>query len=235
MRLVRSAVAPFLIACAAGLVPLAAADAIVVNADSTVDIAGQVRVAATMQALNVLATHAPIAVTAATTLTTTAAGKLHTIAGTSADYAITLPAASAVPAGSLIGFAVSPWASANKQYAITPAGTELIDGRGALKLIHTNTLVLMSSATGWVSLVKTLDTSWVPCAPTINAVTTAPTKGATRSEKAAWRRQGANLEYLFSFEQTSAGTAGSGIYLYPIPIGSIDTSLCVAGTGAAGA
>ena len=64
---------------------------------------------------------------------------------------------------------------------------------------------------------------WQDFTMTIGAVTTAPTKGATSVDKAQWRRVGSDMEIRYDYKQTGAGSAGSGIYLFPIPSGySID-------------
>jgi hypothetical protein len=60
----------------------------------------------------------------------------------------------------------------------------------------------------------------------IKGVTTNPTYGATTVNKAQWRRVGGDMEITWTFHQNTAGTAGSGAYLFDISqLGlSIDTS-----------
>lgn len=68
-------------------------------------------------------------------------------------------------------------------------------------------------------------TDWVSYSLTIGATTTPPTKGTTVRDQAIWRRIGDSLEFQYNFEQSAAGTSGSGTYLFPLPSGlSIDTS-----------
>lgn len=58
---------------------------------------------------------------------------------------------------------------------------------------------------------------------TIGATTTAPTLGTTPVNNAQWRRVGDCMEVRYDFQQSTAGTAGSGNYLFPLPAGySID-------------
>jgi hypothetical protein len=68
-------------------------------------------------------------------------------------------------------------------------------------------------------------TDWVSYNLVIGATTTAPTPGTVNVNQARWRRVGDSMEIIYNFEQGSAGTAGSGDYLFPLPTGySVDTS-----------
>lgn len=62
-------------------------------------------------------------------------------------------------------------------------------------------------------------TDWTDYPLTIGAVTTPPTLGTTTINKAQWRRVGGDMEIKFDLRQTTAGTAGSGDYLFPLPSG----------------
>lgn len=69
-------------------------------------------------------------------------------------------------------------------------------------------------------------TAWQAYALTIGAVTTPPTKGTIARDVASWRKVGANMEIMYTFRQSTTGTNGTGIYLFPIPAGyTIDTAL----------
>ncbi len=78
------------------------------------------------------------------------------------------------------------------------------------------------------------DYEWSTCSITIGAVTTPPTLG-TNTTTCKQRRVDDSMEIMYTLSQTSAGTAGSGIYLFPIPNGlSIDTNkVTVTTTGSA--
>ncbi len=52
---------------------------------------------------------------------------------------------------------------------------------------------------------------------TIGATTTPPTLGTVAFNEARWRRVGDCMELFYNLSMTSAGTAGSGLYLFPIP------------------
>lgn len=54
---------------------------------------------------------------------------------------------------------------------------------------------------------------------TITATTTNPTKGTMAIDKVYWLREGAKGSFIYKYEQTSVGTAGSGDYLYSLPNG----------------
>lgn len=68
-------------------------------------------------------------------------------------------------------------------------------------------------------------TDWTDYTMTIGATTTPGVKGTPITvDKAQWRRNGSNMEIRYDFNQTGAGTAGTGTYLFPLPFGSIDTT-----------
>ncbi len=159
---------------------------------------------------------------------------LHYVTGTSANYDITLPAASS-NSGKSIAFTVGSWANANKTYRLDAGvGVEIAGRTRYLTLLHTNVVVLYSDGTRWLPLVLNLDTPWVDGgAMTIGAVTTPPTKGTgTTYDKVYWRRSGAELEARYEYRHTVAGASGSGDYLYSIPVGAIDTTKVTSDSGA---
>jgi len=61
--------------------------------------------------------------------------------------------------------------------------------------------------------------NWTPFTMTIGATVTAPTKGTIVNDKAQWRRVGECSEISYSYKQSTVGTAGSGLYLFPLPPG----------------
>lgn len=75
---------------------------------------------------------------------------------------------------------------------------------------------------------------WVAYTPTITGVTTNPTLG-TNTQAGYYRRVGDSLEIRYDLHQSTAGTAGSGHYLFSLPSGlTIDTSKLKATAGADG-
>jgi len=77
-------------------------------------------------------------------------------------------------------------------------------------------------------------TDWISYTLAIQAVSANPTTGTIIRNNARWRRVGDSMEISFEFEQSTAGTAGTGTYLFPLPSGySIDTSkIHLSGTSA---
>jgi microcystin-dependent protein len=60
---------------------------------------------------------------------------------------------------------------------------------------------------------------------TIGATTTPPTKGTIVQDIATWTRRGDKMAWNYRYKQSSAGGAGSGSYLFPLPSGfTIDTT-----------
>lgn len=67
--------------------------------------------------------------------------------------------------------------------------------------------------------------AWQTYPMTIGAVTTPPTKGTIVFDVAAWRKVGKNMEITYTYQQSTAGGAGNGIYLFSLPPGyTIDTT-----------
>ncbi len=144
-------------------------------------------------------------------------------------FTVDLPAPAASPGG-VIAFKVLPYAVANGQYFIrSPAGA--IDASTALgiALLHGNTLQVFSDGSQWRVLSSSLNTAWIVYPQQIQGVGAAPTRPATYTEKAAWRRSGEDLEMRYFHQQNAPGAAGSGTYLYVLPIGSVNTALCAMG------
>lgn len=74
-------------------------------------------------------------------------------------------------------------------------------------------------------------TAWRTFTPTLDGSTTNPTKGTTAVDNGQWRRVGKNMELMWNYRQTGAGSAGSGDYLMLIPGGyTIDTNILPAST-----
>lgn len=73
---------------------------------------------------------------------------------------------------------------------------------------------------------------WQQYTVNITATITNPTKGATIFiDRGMWRRVGDSMEIRYDYSQTSAGTSGSGVYLFNIPPGyTIDSSKIFVGT-----
>lgn len=168
------------------------------------------------------------AISNATALTISAAGaatanRVHVVDGTAGDYDITLPVAPA--AGTVVGFLVREYAAASKQFRLNAGAAVIICGRTQyLTLLHTNVALLRWDGTRWQALVLDTDTPWIDGGVmTITATTTAPIKGtAGGKDNMWWRRVGKNLECLYRYKQTAAGTAGSGAYIFAFPIGAAD-------------
>lgn len=83
---------------------------------------------------------------------------------------------------------------------------------------------LLSKLTGQAQVVPVMGPN-TPYSLVVGAVTTPPTFGTVVSN-AYWTREGTTSCIEVNIAQSTAGTAGSGTYLFPLPAGqSIDTSL----------
>ncbi len=77
-------------------------------------------------------------------------------------------------------------------------------------------------------------TPWQSTAITITSTGVSPTKGTIVRDKIYWRRVGDNMEIRLDYEQSTAGTDGSGTYLFEIPDGkTIDGTKAGIGTSTA--
>lgn len=79
-----------------------------------------------------------------------------------------------------------------------------------IQQLPTNTVVRAEDATV---------VEWTDFPMTIGGTTTAPTKGTTTVDRAQYKVVGKTLHVRYDFEQSGAGTAGSGNYLFPLPAG----------------
>ena len=90
-----------------------------------------------------------VAITAATTLTSTAFGKYYVVSGTSADYTVTLPAA-AGNNGKIISIRIA--GDATKLFTIDGNSTELIDGEQTRVMWAGESAVLLCDGSGWTKI-----------------------------------------------------------------------------------
>ena len=82
-----------------------------------------------------------------------------------------------------------------------------------------------TTAAHW-DVIGTITSDWKEFTSVFAGETTNPTKGTIDYDKAFWRRVGDSMEIRFSYRHTTAGTAGSGIYLIKLPSGfTINSSL----------
>lgn len=123
------------------------------NLNATIDAKGRITTAASGAAggvpddmYAVSKTEVPLA--AATTLTSTAFGKMHTLSG-STSYTVTLPAA-AGNAGNVIAFRVAPDATA--LVSVTGNAAEMISGQNIRVLWAQESVLLLCTGTGWAKL-----------------------------------------------------------------------------------
>ncbi len=162
------------------------------------------------------------------TLDASSVGCMYAVSGISENYPINLPSAATAGAGAVIAFSVDPWATANKQYILTPVAGQTIDGRPStvgLVLVHTNFVMLLSDGSSkWISMIKKVDTDWV-LDGTIDiksSETLQPVKGAVVTgsrDYMWWKRSGDSVRLRFEYVQKSAGQAGNGDYLFRLPTG----------------
>ncbi len=173
----------------------------------------------------------------ATVLSITGAGaatvnRMHTISGTGADFDIDCSAAPNI--GDVYGFQVRDFANASKQYRLDFGGTRIVAGRVRyLILVHSNVILLQWTGNEWTPLACCLDTTWVDAgAIGLAAVSGGLVKGTTSIDKVYWRRVGSACEVRYTYLQTGAGTAGTGDYLFSLPIGTFDSTIAPVDTAA---
>ena len=89
------------------------------------------------------------AITTTESLTSTAFGVMHTIAGTSSDYTVTLPAASG-NGGKIIGLRVLD--TATKLFTIDGNASETIDGHATIKMVAGDAVILLCDGSNWAAI-----------------------------------------------------------------------------------
>lgn len=165
---------------------------------------------------------APMTPSAKSALFTASWNNYYTCSGTS--YTITLPTAVS-NGGAIIGL----YCTASGTLTLDGNSTETVGGRTTLALIAGDFIEIISDGTN-VQIVNFTHGEWVSYTPTINGVTTNPTKGATRLELCLYKRDGRDMLLQYLYRQTSGGAAGSGFYLFVLPFSaSVDTSLVQTG------
>ena len=119
-------------------------------------------------------TSAEVSVTAATTLTTTAFGKMHVCSGTAADYTVGLPAASG-NAGKIIGIRISN--ACTKLITLDANDSESIDGAATRVMWAGESAILLCDGGGWTKIAgKSIP---MVCKLTANAVQSIPSSTTT--------------------------------------------------------
>lgn len=154
------------------------------------------------------------------------------------------------PNGQLSDLEVYLYDVTNAQ-VIQPAGYKLYCASTTIPCVYTGTFQTASNSTSYrlIFFVPTTNTSawslklgnvsvgpgskqsitpvtdWQDYSLTIGATTSPPALGTTTVNHARWRRVGDSMEIGYDLVVTSAGSAGSGTYKWPIPSGyTIDTS-----------
>lgn len=96
-----------------------------------------------------------------------------------------------------------------------------ISGTGLSTTVNTQgeTLTVVSDGTNWVVLNRDIPRKATSFVMSIDASTTAPTKGTRTVDRASWERDGAYMVLTEEYKQTSNGAAGSGTYIYRLPSG----------------
>lgn len=82
-----------------------------------------------------------------------------------------------------------------------------------------------TDGSAWYLYNRYIPNTWISYSVTIGAVTTPPTKGTIVTDSAFWKRVGDSIIIKYDYAQNVAGSAGSGVYKFPIPSGlGINTS-----------
>lgn len=150
-----------------------------------------------------------------------------------ASYSFTLPDASLCK-GQEISL-LHAGTSLSQVYTLATLNSQTIGGiAGGSYALYTNgeSLRLLSDGSNWLIVSHYATTAWadfpsVAAGTLITGTTTNPTFGTISSNKAMWKREGQDYLLRWDFRQTTAGTAGSGFYVFNIPAahGTINTSL----------
>lgn len=101
---------------------------------------------------------------------------------------------------------------------ISTALSQTIDGLSSYTLNTLNeTVTLVSDGSNWKIIDHISNTDWTSYTPSLTGTTTNPVKGTTSIDAAFWRRNGRDIEIIYNYRQTVAGTAGSGALICSLP------------------
>lgn len=152
-----------------------------------------------------------------TTLNPAVIGTYYKLSG--ASFTITLPTAAGI-AGQGFYFE-HQGTSLTQLYTFNTTSAQTIGGvASGSYVLYTSgeVLYLVSDGANWLIAEHIATTDWSSQTTiTVTGTTTNPTKGTTSVDKIMWMRQGKFMRVRMNYKQTSAGTAGSGDYLYLIP------------------
>lgn len=130
--------------------------------------------------------------------------------------------------------------SLTQVFTLNTIGGQTIGGisSGVYKLFtNGETLRLISDNTNWLILSHVARTPWtafpsVAAGTLITATGSNPTYGTIALNAAYYMRDGQNVIIRWDYRQTTAGTNGTGLYLFNLPAGiTADTSIVGANTG----
>jgi hypothetical protein len=161
------------------------------------------------------------------------------ILASSSSFAITLPTAVGV-SGQQIGIQHNG-TSLSQVYTLNTTSSQTIGGiASGSYALYTNgeVLILVSDGANWQVLSHRTETPWTAfsslAAGTLwTATTTSPAYGTIAVHLANWRRSGTEMLIQYVYTTTSAGTAGSGLYLFNLPSSAtVNTSVTPAPTTA---
>lgn len=164
-----------------------------------------------------------------TTYSATTADGLILCSGSA--FTVTLPAASNTGAVLRIQKTDS---SLSNIITISRAGSDTIEGdtTTTLNTQYEEVTLVADGTSTWYILDRNIDQTWQTYSLSITGSVSNPTKGTVAIDQALWRRIGDSIEIIYTFKQTSAGSAGSGNYLFSIPSGmTMDTSKITVGNG----
>lgn len=160
---------------------------------------------------------------AAKTTTYTALSTDNIISCSGSAFTVTMPSVATVTG--------TPYYITKSDSSLTNIIT--ISGTGISTTLNTQdeTILVVSDGTNFRILERHMPSGWTSYTLTIGASTTPPTKGTIVNDNAQWRREGNEMIINYTYEQTAAGSAGSGTYFFPPPSGvTIDTAIIPATT-----
>lgn len=148
------------------------------------------------------------------------------IKASSTSFTITLPTAVGV-SGQAIAIQHTG-TSLTQVYTLNTTSSQTIGGiSSGSYALYTNgeVLVVISDGSNWQIQDHKTNTGWISAGVnTITGTTTNPSKGTAAVDNISWRRNGPDVQVLIQFRTTSNGAAGSGDYLFLLPV-TADTTV----------
>lgn len=124
----------------------------------------------------------------------------------------------------------------SRRYTISRAGADTFEDATTSTTIDTQyeQVDIWNNGTNWVIVGRYISSLTRSYTATITGSVSNPTKGTTTRDIGYWNRVGDSLILSYDYNQTAAGSAGSGTYIFSVPTGLVLDSAKITLNGGTG-